>query len=108
MAYSVSWLAETEQELRRFSRRFQSTIINKVTNIADNVPTSLRLRSVQIIRGQETLRLNGVLYELDVGSGPRVAFLLDVERERLIVYLVGTHDYCKENYLAAAADRLEG
>lgn len=107
MAYRVEWLSETESELRVFDRRFRTTIISKVTHIALNLPTSLRLRTIQRIRGQEALGYAGILFELDVGSGPRVAFRLDEDREMLIVYLVGTHDYCRENYLRAAENRLE-
>ena len=107
MAYSVVWLSETESELRVFSHRFQRTIISKVTNVAQNLPTSLNLRTIQRIRGQQTLGFEGTLFELDVGAGPRVAFRLDEERELLIVYLVGNHDYCRDNYLRAAENRLE-
>ena len=108
MAYNVEWLPETESELRVFDRRFRKAIINKVEHIAQNLPTSLTLRTIQRIRGQAALGFIGTLFELDVGSGPRVAFRLDEERELLMVYLVGNHDYCRDNYLRAAEDRLEG
>jgi hypothetical protein len=98
---------ETEEELKRFSKRFQLTIIRKVEHIAQSLPDSLRLKGIQRVRGQETLQVSARLFELDVGSGPRVAFALYDNRELLVVYLVGIHDYAKANYLRAAADRLE-
>jgi mRNA-degrading endonuclease RelE of RelBE toxin-antitoxin system len=107
LVYRVLWLPATEEELKRFSTRFQRTIIRKVEHIAQNLPSSLRLKGVQRIRGQETLQISARLFELDVGSGPRVAFALYDNRELLTVYLVGTHDYAKVNYLRAATERLE-
>jgi hypothetical protein len=70
------------------------------------VSHALRLRTVQPVRGQEHLRIPGRLFELDIGSGIRVAFVLYDDRESLVVYMVGTHDYAKANYLKAAEERL--
>ena len=107
MVYRVSWLPETEEELKRFSKRFKHVIIRKVEHIAQNLPSSLRLKGIQRVRGQERLQISGRLFELDVGAGPRVAFALYDDLQLLVVYLVGTHDYAKANYLRAAAERLE-
>ena len=107
MAYSVKWLRESEEELKRFfSKHFQDSILTKVDHIAANLPTSLSLRGVQPIRDQEELELTGRLFELDVGSGPQVAFVLYDDIQLLLVYLVGTHDYAKSNYIRAALERL--
>ena len=105
----MEWLSECEEELRRFfSKRFQDSIIRKVDHIAANLPNSLTLRSVQPVKGQEVLKQNGQLFEMDIGSGPRAAFALYDAPKRMIVYLVGPRDYAKANYLRVAAERLTG
>ena len=107
MVYEVEWLVEVEAELRRFfSKRFQGSIVRKVEHIAANLPASLSLRGVQPVKGQSELEISGQLYELDIGSGARAAFVLHNDSNRLIVYLVGHHDYARENYLRAALERL--
>ena len=78
MGYRVEWLEETEAELKVFSKRFRIIIKRKVEKIASGIPESLKLRSVRLVRGQENLKISGRLYELDVGSGPRVAFVVCV------------------------------
>ena len=107
MDYEVDWLEEVEEELKRFfSKRFQGAIIRKVDHIAANLPLSLSLRSVQPVKGQSTLEITGQLFELDIGSGARAAFVLYTDPNRLVVYLVGHHDYAQSNYLRAAQERL--
>jgi hypothetical protein len=66
---------------------------------------SLRLKSVQPIKGQQRLGLPGTLYELDIGPGIRAAFVLSDDQRQLAVYLVGNHDYALENYLKDADER---
>lgn len=107
MVYEVEWLEEVEGELRRFfSKRFQGSIVRKVEHIAANLPASLSLRGVQPVKGQSGLDIPGQLYELDIGSGARAAFVLHSEPDRLVVYLVGHHDYARSHYLRAAVERL--
>lgn len=106
MGYRVEWLEETEAELKVFPKRFRFTIKRKVEKIASNIPDTLKLRSVRPVRRQEELGIKGHLYELDVGSGPRVAFVVYEDRHLLIVYMVGTHDYAYAHYLTLAAGRL--
>lgn len=107
MAYQIEWLVETEAELKVFSKGFRMTIKRKVEKIASNIPESLKLSSVQPIKGQEGLAIQGRIYELDIGSGARAAFVINVDKQTLTVYMVGTHDYAYENYLKLATKRLE-
>ncbi|MCH8087524.1 MAG: hypothetical protein IIC81_06685 [Chloroflexi bacterium] len=105
MGYRVEFREETEEELNVFSHKHRRALINKIRHVADNLPQSLRLKTVQPIRGAPA-DMAGRLFELDVGSGPRVAFVLYEEQKLLVVYLIGTHDYAKANYLRAAERRL--
>ena len=82
------------------------TIKRKVEKIASGIPETLKLSSIQLIRGQQGLAIQGRLYELDIGSGARAAFVINVDKQTLTVYMVGTHDYAYENYLKSAAKRL--
>jgi mRNA-degrading endonuclease RelE of RelBE toxin-antitoxin system len=104
--YQVEWRTETIDEMKVFSKDFQKAIRHKVEHVANNIPSSLKLRSVQPIRDQEQISVGGTLYELDIGSGPRVAFVVDNETSTLTVYMVGTHDYAYSNYLKLALKRL--
>lgn len=107
MAYRLEWLEETEPEMRAFPKRFQETIRKKLQLIAQGWPQTQRLSSVQPIRGQENLGFSGQLFEVDIGSGPRAAILVDPALQTVTVYMVGTHDYAKEHYLQAAEERLQ-
>jgi len=106
LACSIEWHPNTEAELAIFPQNLRLTIVNKVEHIASNVPMSLRLKSVQAVKGQQHLGLQGRLYELDIGRGIRAAFVVYNDHEQLIVYLVGNHDYALENYLKSAEERL--
>ncbi len=107
MAYSLLWREEAVEDIARFSDKHRRMFVRKVRLVVDNLPQSLRLRSVQPVRGAEDLGLPGRLYELDVGSGFRVAIMVNEEQQTAIVYLAGDHDYCKANYLKAADRRLK-
>jgi len=106
LGYRVEWLEETEAELKVFSKDFRRTIKRKVETIASSIPISLKLRSVQPVKRQEELDVTGRLYELDISSGSRVVFVVYEDRQLMIVYMVGTHDYAYANYLTLAAERL--
>jgi hypothetical protein len=106
LGYRLEWHVETESEIRGFPKRFQATIRRKLQTIAAGWPQSARLKSVQPIRGQENLGIQGQLFEVDIGAGPRAGILVDSIRQVITVYLVGTHDYAKANYLKAADRRL--
>ncbi len=106
MSYRLEWLTETEPEMRVFPKRFQDTIRKKLQRIAEGWPQTAHLHSVQPIRGQESLGFQGQLFEVDIGSGPRAAILIDPALQTVTVYVVGTHDYAKEHYLKAAEERL--
>lgn len=69
MNYQVEWHPATVDELKIFSPRFRKAIKRKVENIADNIPVSLKLRTVTPIKGQYTLAVTGILYELDIAWG---------------------------------------
>lgn len=92
--------------MQLFSKRFQRIIRDKIKKVADSLPVSLRLNSVQPIRNQEELGFRDELYELDVGKGPRVAFVLYRDRQLMVIYMIGTHDYAMQNYLKLASERL--
>ena len=78
MEFKVVLLEETDAELKVFSKKHRLAILNKIRNVAANLPQSLSLKTVQPIRGAP-VRETGRLFELDVGSGPRAAFALDNE-----------------------------
>lgn len=94
-------------ELKVFSVDFRKTIKRKVEHIATNIPVSLRLETVTYIAGQDTLGINGKLYELDIGHGAKAAFLIEDDKKVLTVYMVGKHNYAYSNYLMAASERLK-
>jgi mRNA-degrading endonuclease RelE of RelBE toxin-antitoxin system len=106
LEYQVEWLVETIDEMKAFPKDFQKTIKHKVEHIAISIPISLKLKSIQPIRDQEQISVRGDLYELDIGSGPRVAFCVDDENKIVTVFMVGTHDYAYSNYLKLASKRL--
>jgi mRNA-degrading endonuclease RelE of RelBE toxin-antitoxin system len=105
--YQVEWHPATVAELREFSVPFKKTIKRKVEHIAANIPVSLRLETVTLIAGQDTLGINGNLYELDVAHGAKVAFLIEDNKKLLTVYMVGKHNYAYSNYLRLASERLK-
>jgi mRNA-degrading endonuclease RelE of RelBE toxin-antitoxin system len=105
--YQIEWHPETFNEFSVFSKDFRRTIKRKVENIAANIPASLKLRSVQPVKWQDTINVAGTLYELDIASGAKVAFCVDDERRVLTVYMVGKHDYAYSNYLTLASERLK-
>lgn len=106
MQYQVEWHEATLDEFKNFSKKFRDTIRDKIKHIADNLPASLKLRSIQPIRDQDLLPLTGTLYELDIASGAKAAFVVDDDRKVLIVYMVGKHDYAYSNYTYLAKERL--
>ena len=107
MAYRIDWMPETDEEFGRFSKKFKITIRDKVKNVAANWPNSRNLRTIVRVRGQEALGYLDNVFELKVGSGPRVAFVVDEEQQLFRIYMVGTHEYCKDNYLKALRQRVE-
>lgn len=106
MNYQVEWHPATVDDLREFSPRFRKTIKRKVEHIANNIPVSLKLRTVTLIQGQDTLDVKGTLYELDIASGEKAAFSIEHDRKVLTVYMVGKHNYAYLNYLKLASERL--
>ena len=106
MACEIAWHEGAVEELAIFPMNLRRTIVRKIEHIAANIPGSLRLKSVQPVKEQQALSLQGRLYELDIGRGIRAAFVLSDDQEHLVVYLVGNHDYALENYLKAAEERL--
>lgn len=107
MNYQVEWHPATVDDLKVFSPRFRKTIKRKVENIANNIPVSLKLRTVTLIKGQDTIAVRGTLYELDIASGEKVAFSIEDDKKILTVYMVGKHEYAYSNYLRAASERLK-
>jgi hypothetical protein len=109
LVYQIEWHEDTVNDFRQcaFSKDFTKTIKRKVEHIAKDIPTSLKLRSVQPIKRQDELDIDGSLYELDIASGAKVAFKVDDVKKVLTVYLVGTHNYAFSNYLIAASSRLK-
>jgi len=82
LGYKLEWLVETEGELKRFSKSFREPIKRKVEHFAQNYSESKGLKGVQQIKGQQDLAVSGTLYELDVGSGPRVALAVSDSKKR--------------------------
>lgn len=107
MAYDIRWLSETDEEFARFATRFKRTIRDKIKYIAENWPESSKLRTVSQIAGQGNLGYSGNVFELRIGSGARLAFIVYEQEQLFIVYLLGTHDYCKSNYLKALQTRTD-
>ena len=83
-----------------FSKRDQRAIFAKLRHIAENLPSSLRLRTVNRLLGAILSEEGAEAYELRVGSGYRAAFVLFHARQLMLVYMVGTHDYANRNFLS--------
>jgi len=107
LKYQVEWKPGTLDEMKVFQKRFRQTIIRKIQTIADDIPTSLKLRSVQPVKGQDMINVDDHLYELDIASGQKAAFAINDEKKILIVYMVGNHEYACANYLKLASERLK-
>jgi hypothetical protein len=110
LVYRVEILVETRDELRSMlSRKEQEQIISKLRHIANNIPASLKLRGVTLLKGTQT-RLSqfgaDAAYEVRIGSGHRAAFVVFEEQALIVVYMVGTHDYANKIFLQALS-RLE-
>lgn len=106
MVYSVEWHPESENELRQmFTPDSQRQLIRKVLFIAAGIPQSLELKTVSRLRGTHVPSTAQGAYELRIGSGYRAAFWLFPEEERLLVYLVGTHDYANRRFMSASRNR---
>ena len=107
MVYRVEWRVEAVEELKRFfSRKHQQAIVDKVQHFADNLPASLSLKSVQPIRNASAIPGGGRAFEVDVAAGPRAAVVVVEEAERVVVYMVGPHDYANERFVSALEERM--
>ena len=102
----MEWHPEAARELEQmFSARDQRRIISKVEYTAAGLPQSLELKTVSRLRGARLPQGAQGAYELRIGRGYRVAFMLFAETETLWVYLAGTHDYVKRLFLSALERR---
>ena len=89
-----------------FSARDRQRLRDKVRDVAANIPESLNLKTVSRLRGAQLAPGVQGAYELRIGSGYRVGFLLLPESSTLKVYLAGTHDYANKNFLSALERRV--
>ena len=106
MAYRVEWHSEAARELgQMFSARDQRRVISKVEDTAAGLPQSLELKTVSRLRGAQLPPGAQGAYELRIGRGYRVAFVLFAETQTLRVYLAGTHDYANRLFLSALESR---
>ena len=106
MAYRVEWRSEAARELgQMFSGKDQRRIISKVEDTAAGLPHSLELKTVSRLRGARLPPGAQGAYELRIGRGYRVAFVLFAETGTLRVYLAGTHDYVNRLFLSALEGR---
>ena len=109
MAHSVRWHPEAAGELKdMFTRRDQRRVIDKIESIAAGLPESLRLKVVSRLRGARLPPGAEGAYELRIGRGYRVAFVLFNDPDVLRVYLAGTHDYANRLFLTALERRQDG
>ena len=107
MAYRVEWRTEAQEELRsQFSKKHQRAVIRKVEHFAANLPASLGLKTVQPIRNAPPRPDGGRAFELDIGAGPRAALVVFEPSQKVVVYLVGGHDYAYSHYLSALERRM--
>jgi hypothetical protein len=88
-----------------FSGKDQRRIISKVEDTAAGLPHSLELKTVSRLRGARLPPGAQGAYELRIGRGYRVAFVLFAETGTLRVYLAGTHDYVNRLFLSALEGR---
>ena len=107
LVYRVEWRTEAQEELRsQFSKKHQLAIIRKVEHFAANLPASLGLKTVQPISDAPPLPDGGRAFELDIGAGPRAALVVFQSGQKVVVYLVGGHDYAYSHYISALERRM--
>jgi|TARA_Y100000294_G_C8401082_1_gene274818 mRNA-degrading endonuclease RelE of RelBE toxin-antitoxin system len=106
LSYRIEWVPEAARELKEmFAARDQQRIRAKIKDIANNLPQSLGLNTVNILREAYVPATAQDAYEVRIGSGYRAAFWLFPEEERLLVYLAGTHDYANSRFITASRSR---
>jgi hypothetical protein len=110
LAYSVEVIDEAKLELKAlFSLHEQEQIISKLRKIAENAPTSLKLKNVTLLKGADAFLTKieaDAAYELRIGRGHRAAFVVFHKQQLILVYMAGPHDYANKLFLKALS-RLE-
>lgn len=99
MGFRLLYLEEALAELEGFSKKEAAKIVKKLEKVASDAPGSFRLKTVVPIRGAERLPDGGKGLEIKIGDGYRAATVVFEDRQMLVVYLVGDHNYVTENYI---------